>query len=131
MAMPQRHDVDNESRSTDPRIVLILEDDVALASLLEILVADYSVSALVFSTAESGLEWIKANPGQLRLLISDVNLAGKMTGDAIASLVLAERPETPVILISGNPPREDFPACKFLRKPIHIEQLLAAMSALI
>lgn len=123
--------MDDDSRSTGSRIVLILEDDATLASLLEMLMADYSVPALVLGSAESGLEWIRANPGQLRLLISDVNLAGEMTGDALAAQVLVEMPETPVILMSGAPPCDDFPACKFLRKPIRLEQLLAVMSDLI
>lgn len=122
-----------ENPTRRPRPIALVADDEPLigATLVEIL-QDDGYDALCVSDGESA--WFWAREIRPDFLISDVMMP-RMSGIEVARLVLAEIPQTRVILFSGQAgspelleqARAEGLQCEVLFKPIKPDQLLAKM----
>jgi CheY-like chemotaxis protein len=79
------------------------------------------------TTAGSGdeaLAILERGPG-VDVIVSDIDMPGSINGLALARQVVRERPEIPVILVSGHRPRpEELPTgVTFLPKPVCLTEL--------
>jgi FixJ family two-component response regulator len=112
-------------------VVAVVDDDPrtleSLADLLE--AAGYDVR--LYSSAR--MIW-RRGVSDIDCLISDIGMPD-MNGIELRRLVLAERPELPVILITGRPEvRAQYPSIvierdRYFEKPYDGQQLLAAVRA--
>ncbi|WP_440467036.1 response regulator [Pseudomonas sp. YH-1] len=118
-----------EDRSADDLVVLIVEDDSVLAFLLQIVMDENGISAEVYGTAEDALETVRKYDHLVRLVLTDVDLPGEMNGVALSEVLDVERPEIPVILMSGRPLMEQNSYRMFLQKPIGMEKLIDAIKS--
>jgi FixJ family two-component response regulator len=117
----------------DPKAtVFIVDDDISVRESLELLV--HSEGWLV-ETFESALEFL-SRPGILTpsCLLLDIALPG-LDGLELQRRVAVERPEMPIIFITGN---RDIPvtvqamkagAVEFLTKPLNTDALVSAIKA--
>jgi PAS domain S-box-containing protein len=119
------------------RLVLYVEDNPANALFMKDLLSDFeSIDLLVAPTAEAGVEMAR------RLLpavvIMDINLPGMSGLEALRALKAAEETrDIPVIALTAaasdrdrqNGERAGF--YRYLTKPIKVDELLAALEALI
>jgi FixJ family two-component response regulator len=112
-------------------VVAVVDDDQgtleSLADLLE--AADYDVR--LYSSAKAF--WTSGGLSGIDCLISDIAMPG-MDGMELRRLALAERPELPVILITGRPEvRAQYAAIlerdRYFEKPFDGQQLLGALRA--
>ena len=112
-------------------VIAVVDDDQRILESLEILLesADYSVRS--FASAKALLEsgWLT----KVDCLISDIDMP--MTdGFQLLRVVRAERPELPVILITGYPetldrlPTSGADHYRLFRKPFDGQELLTAVS---
>ncbi|OWP51498.1 hypothetical protein CEG18_04300 [Pseudomonas nitroreducens] len=115
--------------SADDRVVLIVEDEATLAFLIQSVMEEVGISALIFGSAEDALAILRQEEYKFQLVLADVNLAGEMSGIGLSVILACEFPDLPVILMSAAP-QIDVPAERlFLRKPIGIDQLINAVKS--
>ena len=111
-------------------LVLIVEDDLALAETLREAFAAENHQSLTASNALAGLDLLRAHP--IELILLDINLPGGLSGYAACEAYRNLRPRLPIILITGvftsdadARLAEHVGASGFLRKPFAMEDLFA------
>lgn len=85
-----------------PKIVLLVEDEPHILSLLSDYLASEGYQVLEADSAPKAFEILATKP-QLDLLVTDFRLPGNVSGVMIAEPALKLRPELKVIFISGYP----------------------------
>lgn len=109
--------------------VIVVEDEEDFrASLREVLT--YEGFAIIdVGSAESAASLLRQ--GGVGLLVTDIDLPGRLDGIALARVARQQRPHMPIIFISGQPPKLneawafDGPAA-FFHKPFSFKMLVAA-----
>jgi CheY-like chemotaxis protein len=112
--------------------ILVIDDDEAIRSVVTLLL---SRKGHQVETAQNGRRGMKlVEDGQFDLLLVDIFMP-EMDGLETIRLIRAEKPDLPMIVISGsNPSMPDFldmatklGAVESIRKPFRPDQLLAAV----
>lgn len=112
-------------------VVAVVDDDhrtlESLADLLE--AAGYDVR--LYTSAKA--VWTRGGLSDIDCLISDIGMP-EMDGFELRRLALAERPELPVILVTGRPElraqdSSNIERDRYFEKPFDGRQLLAAVRA--
>jgi two-component system cell cycle sensor histidine kinase/response regulator CckA len=80
--------------------VLLVEDASAVRSLVHRVLEEHGYAVLEAQTAEEALQLARRHPEPIQLLITDVVLPGA-SGRRLAEELLAERPQTKVLYMSG------------------------------
>jgi DNA-binding NtrC family response regulator len=99
---------------------LVIEDDEDQRFLAVTLFEQGDFQVIECETAEQGLDVIRKRPDDVELILTDVELPGKMDGIDFANIVHAELPHVPVIVTSGAGGEriaELPPGVEFLPKP--------------
>jgi len=113
------------------RTVLLAEDEPALRALAQRVLSAAGYRLIVAEDGYAALEAARAHQGGIDLLISDVVMP-RLSGIELATILLTERPQMRVLLLSGYPQRaapesavllDDVP---FLAKPFLPDDLLSA-----
>jgi FixJ family two-component response regulator len=108
-------------------VVAIVDDDKRLLESLEDLLESAGHAVRTFSSAQT-LIGSTALP-EIDCLITDIGMPG-MDGFELRRLVREQRPDLPVILITGRHEIAELPQAKhswFFRKPFDSQALLAAI----
>jgi PAS domain S-box-containing protein len=109
--------------------VLLVEDEPALRNLAQSILSRNGYSVLAASTPEEALEFARAYPGEIRLLLTDIVMPG-MNGQKLSSEVNWHRPDIRLIFMSGYTEHATLqsiltePGAAFLQKPFTPIQLL-------
>jgi len=109
--------------------VLLVEDDGAVAAVVQGFLEGASCRVTAAGNGEQALRWLKSD-AEFDLLLSDVALGAGIDGTALAQAAQRLRPRLPVLLMSGHAAEgPDPPALRWelLRKPFSRERLLAAI----
>jgi len=107
-------------------VALIVEDDAFHRELLADLFRDHGLEVVECSTAEAA-ELVLASTGtELIALVTDVKLAGDMSGVQLAEYAKRKFPRLNVVLISGNDPPYIPLGTRFLLKTYPTQDLLEA-----
>ncbi|MBI5600862.1 MAG: response regulator, partial [Gemmatimonadetes bacterium] len=116
------------------RTVLLAEDDAGLRQLAERVLQSAGYRVLVAPDGAGALEESRAHAGPIDLLVADVVMP-RLGGLELARQILAERPRTRVLMMSGYAQDSRAAAAlanvPFLAKPFSPAELLAAASAAI
>lgn len=108
-------------------VVAIVDDDPRLLESLEDLLQSAGYEACAFSSAGAMLA---AGLADMDLLITDIGMPD-MDGFELRDLVMKERPDLPVFLITGRHEIADQGRARgisgFFRKPFDAQNLLAAV----
>lgn len=108
-------------------VALIVEDDVYQREVVAELLKDNGLEVVECSTAEAA-EIVLATTGtELRALVTDVNLAGPMSGLELAAYAKRKFPGLNVIMVSGKNPAYRPQDTHFFLKPYRINELLNAV----
>lgn len=114
--------------------ILVLEDEKGIRMLLESVLKKLGHRTLVAQNTNDGKKFWVEHRQDIDVVIADLMLAERMTGFDFARSLREERPELPVIFISGYTPettklREGLkPGEEFLAKPFSIEALRQAVN---
>ncbi|XIA62803.1 response regulator [Bradyrhizobium sp. TZ2] len=111
---------------TVPPIALVVEDDELQREILSEFLKDESMDVIQCESAETA-ELIIARAGaELSLLVTDFRLSGEGTGVDVASFAKERFPHIRVVIMSGEHHLPIPANVRFLRKPFHPRELLAA-----
>lgn len=113
--------------------VLIVDDDPAVRNVLRAMMEPKGYRFLLAASGEEAMTLSRAYPGEIHILISDVNMP-RMNGVDLAVTFLEERPGSRALLISGYGTEQIKTAgvrLPFLRKPFVAEELWRRLEELL
>jgi DNA-binding response OmpR family regulator len=116
--------------------ILVVEDDQLIQGVVEEALADGGFEVAIASSGEQAVQLFDAANARYRALVTDIGLGrGKMDGWAVARHVRENKPDMPVIYMSGES-AEDWashgvPNSLMLAKPFAPAQLVTAVSQLL
>lgn len=108
-------------------VVLIVEDDVFQREAIAELLKDNGLEVVECGTAEAAEIVIATTGTELIALVTDVGLAGNMSGLQLAEYFKRSFPHLNVVIISGTEPSYVPTNTKFLLKPYRQNELLDAV----
>jgi hypothetical protein len=107
--------------------VLVVEDEDALRKLIGRILHAAGYHVLTAPDGAVALELARSHPGPLDLLVTDMVMPG-IAGEEVARRLTADRPDTPVLFVSGSAePGGAAPGEALLMKPFSRADLLAAV----
>ncbi len=112
--------------------VLIVEDEKVTLELQKTMLEQLDCKVTTASNGAEGLEVFHHNPASYDLVITD-QVMPKMSGDQLAQAMLDERPELPIILITGYSQKMDpikarkLGIHEFIIKPVGRDQFLRSV----
>ncbi|KAF1072108.1 MAG: DNA-binding transcriptional regulator NtrC [Pseudomonas citronellolis] len=123
-----RSPADSAALTSRP-LVLVVDDDPNLSSLILMLLEEMAIPALALPNADEGLAWLQAHPQAVALLLTDVHMPGSLDGAELAQLCASRWPEVPVVVMSGDADGSCQGAGQFLRKPFDLQHLAMLIQA--
>jgi len=97
---------------------LVVEDDAMQREMISMLLEETEFEVILCETAEEALLVLDRRGRKLSLLLTDVNLAGRMSGIDLAAIARARHPSLDVVITSGKPLEQELPeGVKFWTKP--------------
>lgn len=97
---------------------LVVEDDPAQREMICLLLEESDYDVIQCETAEAADLVLKRSGRRVVLLMTDVNLAGRMSGVELAHLAKRRNPALNVVVTSGRPLSQPLPGdAKFWSKP--------------
>jgi DNA-binding response OmpR family regulator len=116
-------------------IILIVEDEEGIASLVEDALSDAGFEPAIAASGEEAVTLLRGHRGKYRALATDINLRGRMEGWEVAQFAREIDPEFPVIYMSGAHAADwaskGVPNSIMLSKPFAPAQLITAVSNLL
>ena len=88
--------------SAPPRRILIVEDEFLIRLTLAEVLADEGYEVLEAETGDDAVEILESSP-DIAVLLTDIQLPGKLDGRALARHARQNRPDLPVIFMTGRP----------------------------
>jgi PAS domain S-box-containing protein len=100
--VPRRRESRDEVSTSAPGLcrVLLVEDDVQVASLTSAMLAELGYEVIPVTTGQAALNELSATPG-IGLVLSDVMMPGGMDGMGLVREMRLRRISLPVVLVSG------------------------------
>lgn len=97
---------------------LVVEDDATQREMLCLLLEECDYDVIQCESAEAAELVLEKTSRCLVLMMTDVNLAGRMNGVELARIAKSRNPTLDVVVTSGRPLREKLPdGAKFWSKP--------------
>jgi DNA-binding response OmpR family regulator len=121
--------------SEDVPVILIIEDDEAIQSLVEDALIEGGFEPAIAPSGEEAVTLLKGRTANYRALVTDITLRGRIDGWEVARQAREIDPQFPVVYMSGAS-AEDWasrgvPNSIMLSKPFAPAQLLTAVSNLL
>ena len=110
-------------------VALVVEDDPLQREVVAELLKDEGLEVVECSTAEAAELVLVSTGTELKVLVTDVNLAGAMSGVELAGYAKRKFPHISVVMVSGKGPAYIPHATSFLMKPFRPKELLQAVFA--
>lgn len=112
------------------QVIVVVEDDLSVQRAISDLLRSLDFGVQAFTRAEDAIQWLSgATENTVAAVLSDINLAGELSGVELAEHLGLAMPGLPVVLTSGLP-REHLrqhyglhAATPLLSKPVRLAQL--------
>lgn len=121
--------------NTDVPIILVVEDDQSIQGIVEVALSDGGFEPAIATSGEEAVTLLEGKRTKYRVLVTDINLPGKMNGWEIAQHAREIEPEFPIIYMSGMSaadwPSKGVPKSIMLEKPFAPAQLVTAIANLL
>jgi CheY-like chemotaxis protein len=116
-------------------VVLVIEDDQLMQSLIEQTLTDGGFDVAIVATGEEAIALLTSKKVEYRALVTDIHLAGKLDGWDVARAVREIDPAFPVVYMSGAAADEwaskGVPNSIIMAKPFAPAQLTTAVAQLL
>jgi DNA-binding response OmpR family regulator len=116
-------------------VILIVEDDEAIQSLVEEALSDGGFEPAVAASGEEAVTLLKGRTSEYRALVTDINLRGKMDRWEVAQQARQIDPEFPIVYMSGKSAADwaskGVPNSIMLEKPFAPAELVTAVANLL
>ena len=119
----------------DSVCIFVVDDDVLVATTIELALEDNGFRPQTAHSAEDGLALFEDNGHICRALVTDVNLGGEIKGWDIARTARERFPTLPVIYVTGDSADEwaahGVPDSILIDKPFVPAQIVTAIAELL
>lgn len=119
----------------DLPVVLVVEDDDPIQSIVEDALTDGGFETAIAASGEEAVTLLKGGLVKYRAVVTDVNLKGRMDGWEVARRAREIDPEFPIVYMTGAAadewPSRGVPNSVLLQKPFAPAQLVTAVSHLL
>ncbi len=117
-------------------VILVVEDEALVQDLSESALMEGGFGSQIMSSGEKAIELLEGKDGgSYRVLLTDVNLSGLLTGWDVARRARELNPDLPVVYMTGNSAEEwssqGVPKSLLLQKPFAPAQVVTAVSQLL
>lgn len=116
-------------------LVLIAEDEAEIRGVLEITFEEGGFDVVLVSTGEQALEALDAQGEELRAVVTDIRLGGKVSGWDVARHARELKADMPVVYMTGSEGKDwtslGVPNSILISKPFAPSQVLTAVSQLL
>ena len=114
--------------------VLAIDDELAILKYLKMILAELGYNVRTACNGPDGCN--EANNPDVKLIISDLNMAGEISGMNLVKKLRALRPDCPIIILTGYPTGDRLKEAKelnveFLTKPFEIPFLATYLKRLL
>lgn len=115
------------SVSSEPLRVLVVEDEFLIRMTLAEALGEEGFEVLEAETGDAALPILRADP-RIRLLLTDIQLPGRLNGRALAQQAREHLPKLPIIYMTGRPDPGDLssPLDVYISKPYTLNDICAA-----
>ena len=119
----------------DLLVILVVEDDHAIQSVVEEALIDGGFEPAIAASGEEAVTLLRGGLTKYRALVTDINLRGTMGGWEVAKVAREIDPEFPIIYMTGASADQyashGVPNSILLTKPFAPAQLVTAVSQLL
>ena len=119
----------------DLPVILIVEDDQSIQSIVEDALSEGGFESAVAASGEEAVTLLKGQKTKYRALVTDISLKGRMDGWEVAMRAREIDPQFPIVYMSGASandwPAKGVPNSIMLTKPFGPAQLVTAVSQLL
>jgi CheY-like chemotaxis protein len=119
----------------DLLVVLVVEDDAPVQTIVEEALTDGGFEPAIAASGEEAVTLLKGFKGKYRALVTDIQLRGVMDGWEVAKRAREIDPEFPIVYMTGGNaaewPSHGVPNSILLTKPFAPAQLVTAVSQLL
>jgi DNA-binding response OmpR family regulator len=119
----------------DLPVILIVEDDQSIQSIVEDALSEGGFESAVAASGEEAVTLLKGQKTKYRALVTDISLKGRMDGWEVAMRAREIDPQFPIVYMSGASandwPAKGVPNSIMLTKPFAPAQLVTALSNLL
>jgi CheY-like chemotaxis protein len=116
-------------------LVLVIEDDPEVQALIDEALCDGGYAPALASSGEEAITLLKGRLTNYRVLVTEINLAGKIDGWEVARAARETDPDFPVVYMTGAAADQwavhGVPNSVLLKKPFAPAQLVTAISNLL
>ena len=114
--------------------VLAIDDELAILKYLKMILAELGYDVRTAGNGPDGCNEAKSQ--DVKLIISDLNMAGEISGINLVKKLRAMRPDCPIIILTGYPTGERLKEAEelnaeFLTKPFEIPFLATLLKRLL
>lgn len=99
--MPSNRQIEASAGASVPAVILVVEDDWLLRQAMASEMRNAGWQVLEASTGEAAL-MLPDTAGPIDLVVTDIRLAGEMTGWEVAQGIRSRFSDLPVVYVSGN-----------------------------
>jgi DNA-binding response OmpR family regulator len=119
----------------DLLVIMVVEDDQQIQSLVEEALSDGGFEAAIAGSGEEAVTLLRGNRSHYRALVTDINLLGTMDGWEVARQAREIDPAFPVVYMTGAAADQwashGVPNSVLLCKPFAPAQLVTAIANLL
>jgi DNA-binding NtrC family response regulator len=115
--------------SSNPSLALVVEDDQFQREILTEFLKAENMDVIQCESAEAAELVIAKVGAELKLLVTDVRLAGQGNGIELAEFAQQQIPRLSIVVVSGEDGLALPPNVRFLKKPYHPLDVLRAATA--
>jgi CheY-like chemotaxis protein len=116
-------------------LILVIEDDLEIQAIINEALCDGGYQPALATSGEEALTLLKGGQTPYRVLVTDINLLGRIDGWKVARQARELDPAFPVIYMTGAAadqwPSHGVPNSVLLTKPFAPAQLVTAVSSLL
>jgi DNA-binding response OmpR family regulator len=120
------------NRSSARSRVLVVDDEADVCAVISDQLEDQGYDVVCAANDEAAYDILESEGRSFSALIVDINLGRGTTGFDVARHARRERPDVPVIFVTGLSPttikKNGVEGAKLVRKPFSRDELLAALS---
>lgn len=114
---------------------MVIEDDQAIQGIIEEALTDGGFDSAIAASGEEAVTLLRGNRGRYHALVTDISLAGRIDGWAVARVAREIEPSFPIVYMSGAHGEEwaskGVPNSVMLIKPFAPAQVVTAVSQLL
>lgn len=106
--------------------ILIVDDDLLMAAAMHRLLQPHFSTVLVAHSGYAALQVLAERPGEIQLVLSDVQMPD-VEGPELAAQLSVLHPQVSVVLMTGGS-KTIMTTCRVLAKPCSVAEVIAAFS---